>query len=115
MRRLASSFAQRPCRGVRTRWWTKTTRMLALRHEISRLVTRTAGNDQRMVLIVLLVVVMIVAAIAIAAGALDRPRRARRVVVTEAPREVVVERAVERPVQRTVTERTVTTDRDPLL
>ena len=61
-------------------------------------------------LVLIIVIVMVVAAIAVAAGALDGPRRARRRVVVREP-DVIVER----PVQRTVTERTVTTDRDPLV
>lgn len=61
-------------------------------------------------IVVLVVVLLIVAAIAVAAGALDGPRRASRRVVVREP-DVVVER----PVQRVVTERSVVTERDPLL
>lgn len=62
-------------------------------------------------IVVLVVILMIVAAIAVAAGALDGPRRGfrRRVVVREP--DVVVER----PARSVVTERSVVTDRDPLL
>jgi hypothetical protein len=61
-------------------------------------------------LVVLVVVLMIVAAIAVAAGALDRPRRTARRVVVQEP-DVIVER----PAQRVVSERRVVTERDGLV
>lgn len=69
------------------------------------------GNNPVMELGLIIVAVLIVAAIAAAAGAFDRPRRAARRTVVEAPvREVVVERE---PVREVVTERTVERDTRP--
>lgn len=58
-----------------------------------------------MTLAVILVVVLLAAAAAAFAGAFDRPRRARRVIVERDP--VVTERVVEPYVTERVTERRV--------
>jgi hypothetical protein len=58
-----------------------------------------------MVLAVILVVVLVAAALAVAAGALDGPRRVRRRVVVEEP--------YPQAVRETVVERQRVVDRDP--